>query len=95
MEEMASQLLSETLRGAPQGALILLLVWYMLKDIKAWIKTVNANLEKLNTSHIEIPIKMAALEKSTGIDHDEIVCIRKELIAVWSKIGNRPGDRAL
>lgn len=91
---------------AAGDAPVLLLMWFMLREIKAWMPKVDEKLRSLETTQHahalsaasdstphEIRFLKERMESmSTAVD-GRLACIEREQRALWHRVGNRPEDK--
>lgn len=107
-EQILRSLLSNGLGGAAGQAPVLLLMWLLLKELRAWMPIVNERLKNLEAnslsvvqtatevSHLSQRLQELKADQKDGLAQvrDRLALIESEQKAVWRKIGDRPSDRA-
>lgn len=105
MEHLIQTLLPDiTAGGASKDALVLVMIWYMLKDLKKKAKTLAESIDTLNKTVAPLALEIAALKEKVNDlkseyqrfveeTRDRLRDIEKQLPAIWSKVGTRPGDQ--
>lgn len=109
MEEMLlKNLLSNGVGGMAGDVPVILLMWMLLKELRAWMPRVDARLQTLETNSINtattatevanLKARVAELksDQKDELEHvrDRLTLIESEQKAVWRKVGDRPSDRA-
>lgn len=90
MEDLAAQLLPDIAKGASKDALLLAMIWWMLRDVRAKVTTLTTELSALK----DLAIHLSYAQKRIDETRDTITLLQNELKAVWRVIGNRPEDKA-
>lgn len=99
MEETVTNLLSESIKGVPSGALLLLTVVGLVKYV---LPKFEDRLKKLEEE--DPATELALVKQDNERMREDLKClrstfdgemrvIRNEFRAVWGRVGNRPEDK--